>query len=401
MKKLVCLLWAAVLAVFVSGCQPQPKALLLVPPEDPGSDLVAYDPDRQVYFNAEAVYMDYYVGVAGVPYFDMLLYSKTYLRPSAISVSFPVDAPIKAEVTPVKGIKGKTEYTADEDDLPENVLRYYVYAAYRGGNPAALADAKITNKMNIGVRDPLRAEYEALLPENLPDVYAYHIRVDLSQVPEPEPGMPWTLETIRVTVKGQTYESKLGGVRLHNAEDFVSRSFSDAVTEQAGVYTANANELYSGGVVKLPRICIFHEDMEYDNANMLAAWMLEEDSRILKATLTVVDADGNEKTVDRLSQGLTFYKGESVYLDLTIQNKNADQFLASNQYHLVIETYDYTIYESAEAVRPGKNTSRVYTFVCAMNTCHYENHAIIFDGVDMEPYYDYYYEYFCADREYR
>ena len=392
MKKLVCVLCAVALIALFPGCQTESKECLLLPPENPGSSLVSYDPDRQVYFNGKSIFVDYYVGLVGVPYFSMPLYSKTYIDPVDISVSFPVEAPIGVEVTQVKGIEGKTEFTAAENDLPENVLRYYVYAAYRGGNLAALADAKITNKMNIGVSDPLRAEYEALQTEDLPDVYVYNICIDLSQVPEPEQGKPWTLEKVCVSVNGETYETGLGRVRIYNRNDLEPLKLADAVPVQGGVYTVNIDDRYGDGIVKLPRICIFDGNEGYDYTTVIAAWMLDENCEVLSELLTIEDVFGESRTINGFSEWLCFQKGEKAYLELTVKNKNADRFLGSTQYHFVIETYDANDYESYEEALPGVDRCKVYTFVCETNTNHYENYAIIFDVVDMEPYYDCYFD---------
>ena len=370
-----------------------------LPPENPGSSLIDYDPDRQIYFNSELVFLDCYVG-ASVSFFTMPIYSKTYIDPADISVTFPVDVPIGVEVTQVMGIEGKTEFTDSEDDLPENVMPYYVYQAYRGGHVQALADARqaemglafIADKTKDG---PLWADFEKLTASDLPQFYVYTVRVDLSKVPAPPKTTTWTLEKMDITINGETYEAKLGRVRLYNLEDFPWKGNTGIIPESCGVYTENLSELYGDGIAKLPRVCVI-DHMEQDYGTIGAVWMLDKDSRILAAKIIIEDAGGNYRTANvSSSEPELFFRNESVYVDVIIKNENADKLLNSIQYQLVVEMTgdDYSKEdENSDAYDECVARCKMYTFNSSTYTGHYENYAIIFDGVDMEPYYDYYHE---------
>lgn len=398
MKKVVYLLCAAMLLSLLAGCQTEPAGIqpsgstepigTRLQPQNPGNDLIDYDPDRQIFFNSEAVFLDCYVGLS-VPRFTMPIYSKTYIDPADISVSFPGDAPIRVEVTQVKGIEGKTEYTASEGDLPENLMRYYVYAAYRGGELPSLAEAKLVDKIRFGIHDPLRAEYEAIEAGDLPEFYVYIVRVDLSEVPAPSEKTTWSLEKMDITIEGKTYEAKLGRVKLYHPNAFGTGGNTGIIPENCGVYIQNVSELYCNGIVKLPRICVT-ERVENAYGAIVSTWMQDKDSRILGAEVVIKDMAGNYRTGDLFDpESYQIHSGESVYLDVIIQNEHADQLLNNIQYQLAVFFQDRP-FDFDD--RPADAYIKMFTVISSTNTTHYENYAIIFDGVDMEPYYDYYHE---------
>lgn len=420
MRKMIWCLCLALLLGMLAGCQTessdptqatagtrntdtaplptQTGPLSTEPTEEPTRHLIDYDPDRQIFFNSEAIFLDCYVGV-GVPYFTMPIYSKTYIDPADISVSFPVDAPIGVEVTQVMGIEGKTEFTATEDDLPENVMPYYVYAAYRGEDVQALAAARMAGEIDWSASEPLRAEFEALTAADLPEFYVYHIRVDLSQVPAPEKNTAWTLEKMEITINGETYEAKLGRVRLYNVEDFEYRGNTVESPENCCVYTENLSELYGDGIVKLPRVCVI-DRVKMNYGVLTAVWMLEEDSRILSVRVVIRDVNGKYRTAGvSASDPEIFYGGESVFVDVIVKNEHAEKLLNSIQYQLVVETYE-SYYNEEWYDEPNDTACKVFTFISSMNTAHYENYAVIFDGVNMEPYYNYYFENYESWREF-
>ena len=360
--------------------------------------MIDYDPERQIFFNSEAIFLDCYVGL-GVPYFTMPIYSKNYIDPADISVTFPVDVPIGVEISLVEGIEGKTEFTAAAEDLPENVMPYYVYAAYRGEDIQALAAARMAGEMDWSASEPLRAEFEALTAADLPEFYVYTVRVDLSEVPAPEKNTAWSLEKMEITIEGKTYEAKLGRVRLYNVEDFKCRGNSGVIPENCGVYTENLSELYGDGIVKLPRVCVI-DRVKMNYGNLTAVWMLEEDSRILSVRVVIKDVNGRYRTASvSASDPEIFYGGESVYVDVIVKNEHAEELLNSIQYQLVVETYEsYYNYEWYDD--PVDTACKVFTFISSTNTTHYENYAVIFDGVNMKPYYDYYFENYESWREF-
>ena len=388
MKKLCRYLCLVILLGMLVGCQAD-HAKKVFSVQNPGNSLINYDPDRQIFFNSEAVFLDCYVGLS-VSWFTMPIYSKNYIDTADISVTFPVDVPVGVEITQVQGIEGKTEFTASEGDLPENIMRFYVYAAYRGGELASMAEAKTVNNIHFGVHDPLRMEYESLAASDLPRFYVYNIRVDLSEVPAPPEKTNWTLEKMDITIQGQTYEAKLGRVRLYNLEDFQWRANWGSPREIGGVYEENVSELYSSGIVKLPPIRVI-DHFERDYYHITAVWLIGEDSEVLDMELVIKDNAGRYRPADVHD---CVDEGETAYLYVTLRNEHAEELLSSIQYQLVVETYgsDYLGYNGEPLEREAVNACKIYTFTSGTNTTHYENYAIIFDGVDMEPYYDYYFD---------
>ena len=430
LKKLLLCICLSILLVMAAGCQaekvdsPQIRntGIRPLPPEDPGSSLMEYDPDRQVYIGSENVYMDHYMGITGAPYLDIPVYAKSplgeqdeygYLTNATVELlwdQFMVlfyGEQYSCQVTRI-AVPHKTEFMAGEDDAPESVMPYYVYQAYRGGDAYALADARVNYVPREGVTDPLRADFEALTAEDLPEFYVYNIRIQFLDMPEPDEGSPWVLEKLKLTVDGKTYEGTFGGVRLFNRADCPDPKTVRTLPEYADTYTGSFSELYSDGIVKVLRIPVINRldiekdctkeyapDLEYNYAWIDGVWTLDEGSKVLAAYATVRDQDGQcyTFTVGDLENFDSVWPGESLYVDVVLENKHADKLLSNNHFQIVVSWCHYALYPSPDGpVSGGCAHLDTYTVVSTTNTNHYENYAIIFDGVDMEPYYDYYFE---------
>lgn len=430
MRTLAYLLCAAMLLGLLAGCSQAPTDETVpqatetadirpLPPENPGSSLIEYDPDRQIYIGTENIYMDYYMGITGIPCLNIPVYSRFSLgepddwgevRGTQVELSW--NQPLGEiwdlcdyNVFAVE-VQHKTEFMAGEDDAPESVMPYYVYQAYRGGNAAALANAKISYKPDGSIPDSFRADFEALTAENLPEFYVYNIQIRFNNMPEPEKRKPIILEKLKLTVDGQTYEGAFGGVRFFNREDCTYKKNKSITPEYAGKYTENTSELYSDGLIRLLRIPVL-ENVEYEGIYIADVCMLDEGSKMLDAYVTVMDSYGQYyryslKGLQNNEYSYTYRDirpGDDVYVDVIVKNEHADKLLSSVHFQIGVQWGRIVIDESAEDPEDPDNTVYtttpyfdVYTVVGTTNTNPYENYAIIFDGVNMEPYYDYYFE---------
>ena len=283
-------------------------------------------------------------------------------------------------------------------------MPYYVYQAYRGGDVYALADARVNYVPRAGMTDPLLADFESLTAEELPEFYVYNIRIHFVDVPEPEPEQPLKLEKVKITVNGETYEGKIGCVRFFNREDWPNPEKVYATPVCADAYTGSYSELYSDGSVRvrlipainrlnLEKDCL--ESWDSDYAWICGVWMLDEGSEVLASYATVKDRDGTSHTfrVGDHDNSKTVYPGDSLYVDVVLKNKDAGKLLSNHHFQIVVWWCHFATIQTPDGPgSTGCNHCDVYTVVCTTNTNHYENYAIIFDGVDMEPYYDYYFE---------
>ena len=314
--------WCLCLAIFLgmlTGCQmeesdptqttvgAQNTDIRPLPPENPGSSLIDYDPGRQVYIGTENIYLDYYMGITGAPCLDIPIYAKAPLGEQN-EFGELINAKIElfwdqfmvlfygeqyyCQVTQVDVLR-KTEFMASKEDAPESVMPYYVYQAYRGEDAYALADARVNYVPREGMTDPLRADFEALTAEDLPEFYAYNIRIYFLDMPEPDAGSPWVLEKLKLTVNGETYEGTFGGVRFFNRADCPDPKQVHIIPEYADTYSGSFSELYSDGIVKVLRIPVVNKlDSEKKYAWICGVWTLDEGSEVLAAYATVRDQDG-------------------------------------------------------------------------------------------------------------
>ena len=149
------------------------------------------------------------------------------------------------------------------------------------------------------------------------------------------------------------------------------------------------------------------ENVEHDEIYIADVCMLDEGSEMLDAYVTVVDSYGRHYRYSleglRNNEYSDTYRsispGDDVYVDVIVKNAYAAKLLSSVHLQIGVQWNRTVIDEKAvdlenpeEPVYTYIPYFDVYTVVSATNTNHYENYAIIFDGVDMEPYYDYYFE---------
>ena len=135
-----------------------------LPPKNPGSSLIEYDPDRSIYIGSENIFVDFYVGITAAPSFNINIYSKEPVDPDDISIEFPVDLPFVINIDEIK-MPRTTEYKA-RDGEEYFAMPYYVYYAYRGGDFGEFE----TNTQ-------LEEAFQSLSSEDVPEFYLYYINV--------------------------------------------------------------------------------------------------------------------------------------------------------------------------------------------------------------------------------
>ena len=321
-----------------------------LPPENPGNSLIEYDPDRSIYIGSEHVYMDYYIGFTKLPSFYFYIFSRQPLDPDSISVTFPVDLPFVVTVNDQRVEKKTMAMVEKTGGLGYTSMPYHVYQAYRGA-------------------DDVYADFERLRSADLAEFHVYSVVVGLFNIRELDETV--TMDKLDVTVGDEVYEAKLGRVRLLPAEEFPA----DYPVVMGKGITGNNCQLYNDGLSDLANV--FEVNNAQEDMTITNLYMVEEESRILDISV-LLKSDGTN--VQMQWDGKTpihVYKGDSIEIDVIIKNPHTAKLLNYVMCHTVIEFLN-------------SNNEKV----CAVNTQVgsegrnlYEHYAIIFDGLNLEPYY--------------
>ena len=439
MKKAVYLICAAMLLSLLAGCQtvpagtqptgdtattgtaeptgttvPQvtePVDIRPLPPKNPGNSLIDYDPDRQIYIASENVYMDYYEDISGFLHFNFSIYSRQPLDPDEISVTFPADLPFPVTV---KDDTVRVYDSTPEERKPEIVLNdgsgtssdnlpYHVYLAYRGetfeegeavsavdliggryevedsrGNIVSAADV-LAGKYELKEGEEIEQRYRdfaSLTGDDLPQFYVYKIDVMLYGITELQETV--VLDRLEITIGDEVYEAKLGCVRLLPKEAFPTEA---RVVSDRTFYT-NTIQLYNDGIFSVRALSI--EEAQED-ITITGLRIAEEATRILDINVSM-NSGGQymEMKWDGVSP-IYLYKGDSIMIDVIVKNEHAGKLLNYLVNHTIVEYTDSS----------NEQLCAVTTQVSILERNEFEHYAIIFDGLDLEPYYrNYFYKHF-------
>ena len=383
----------------------EPVDTRLLPPENPGNSLIEYDPDRQIYIASENVYADYYMGISGFVSFGFYIYSRQKLDPEEITVTLPADLPFVV-MTDQSSVERKPHVALEEGSGGEAFgrLPFYLYLAYRGetfeeGEAVApyILEGGIYEVMNTEGElvyagdvlagtyelkegeeiDPRYREFASLKEEDLPEFYVYSVIIGLYNITDLQETA--VLDKLDLTIGGETYEAKLGCVRLLPQEAFPA----DAKIVGGNSRGSGSGGLYSDGI--FIQFDVLTIDEATEDITITGLRMAEEASRILDITV-ILTSGGQymEMKWDGVSP-IYLYKGDSISIDAVVKNEHAAKFMGSVWSHAIVE---YT--NSA-----NEQLCSVATQAVRAVRPPYEYYAILFEGLDMEPYYRNYY-YPCA-----
>ena len=391
MKKLIWILCLVLTVSLLSGCQTsyagnskQPiyegvdredegNGIRLLPPENPGNSLIQYDPNRQIYIASENIYMDYYPGITSLPSFYFYIFSREALNTEEITVTFPVDMPFFLDVAQIQGIERKPQIipVIDDDTLEANdfvmsfddgvCLPFYVYQAYR--------NISFGTKEAESQLEKIYADFVSLTEADIPAFYVYSISVAFIDIQELEETV--VLEKLDISIGGQTYEAKLGRVRLLPEENFPAEVPIAKAQGTMGSYY----QLYNDGLVRIPGVLDW-EDIPEDRT-LTRLYMTEEESQVLDILVcTITDGQEMQMRWDGKTP-IYLYEGDSVYIDVVLKNELTEKLLNYVMFHTVVEYQDGS----------GKTVCAVFTDIGSLISNFHEYYAIIFEGLDMEPYY--------------
>ena len=379
-----------------------------LPPKNPGNSLIDYDPNRTIYIGSEHVYMDFYPGITRIPSFCFYIFSRQPLNPEEISVALPVDLPFVVYVDYQDYVQRKTDARIQmEGSGAFGGMPYYLYLAYRGetfvqgidtsavdldsgmyqvedadGNMVPATDVLAGfSKLKEGKEiEPRYREFALLKEEDLPEFYVYSVTVGLLNIESLEKEVE--LEKLDLTIGDEVYEAKLGRVRLLPADSFPV----DCPIDRVKGKTTNGCLLYNDGVSYLSGV--FEMENAPEDITLTGLYTAEEDSRVLSIRVNLTSGG---QSVEMQWDGKTpipVYKGDSVSISAVIKNPHTAKLLNYVMCHTIVE------YVNSD----NEKVCRVDTQVGRGSENLYEYYAIIFDGVDMEPYYEnYIYRYWYQD----
>lgn len=339
------------------------EELYLPQPENRGSSLCEYDPDRRLYIMQNHMSLDIYSTMWYQLRFSVI--SKDLIDMQTVSMTLPVPYEIELLVFQ-RELKRQTEWVTGV--YSDEAFPYYLYQAYRG------IDFTDDNQQNAVLED-----FKRLQPEHLPEFYAYTLVVMFpnNDVIE-EPG---TIEYVDITIEGETYRVDPGNIRLHTEEEDPVIDYM-ALLPNDSTGSGEFQQLYSGGTLRLPPILNYRADKE---TVLSRIYMVNEGFEILGVEVTkVYQENGEYKSIKFVWDGnspLMLNPGDSIQLRPIFHSQELDCMQSFCRFWFMFDFYIEDVYYQNMAI---------FSQVVGMNW--YELYAIVFDGLDMEPYYrDYYY----------
>ena len=340
------------------------EELYLPQPENRGSSLCEYDPDRRLYIVENGMSLDIYSRLGGHQ-LRFSVISKDPINMDTVSMTLPVPYEIELLVFQ-RELKRQTEWVTGV--YSDEAFPYYLYQAYRG------IDFTDDNQQNAVLED-----FKRLQPEHLPEFYAYTLVVMFpnNDVIE-EPG---TIEYADITIEGETYRVDPGNIRLHTEEEDPVIDYM-ALLPNDSTGSGEFQQLYSDGILRLVPILNYKAEKE---TVLSKIYMVNEGFEILGVEVSKsYQEDGKYKSIEFVWDGnspLMLNPGDTIQLRPIIHSEELD---CMQSFCLLWFMMDFYI--------EGVYYQNLAQFIQLVEMNWYELYAIVFDGLDMESYYrDYYY----------
>ena len=367
MKKI--LLWLLVIMLFLTACsQPENPSQMLDPQPDtlfpvltdPGSNLIEYDPDRQIYFSCRNLDYDIYWGMSCVPFLDILILSKESLNIETTQVDIPIQNGYSIVLAECYD-ENLGQIETDDSMVGGSAFTPYLYQCYWG------------KSWKDGEDPALSVAFSRLKPEDLPQFHVYHVSVMFDRTV----GGDETIREITLTIDGKAYPLHIGEIRLREEPELnypIDWVMDDGgITCQSLTYACNAM-LYNDGI---DQICPAFDFTAAHDMELLDLYLLDTKIEILDVRLVIRSSKGNSMDFywDRTSP-VYLNAGDQVQIFVYYRDQRQAVLDYQAKAWPVIEYQCELGYYSAFA---ECTLQRELNF--------YELYAIVFDGVDMESYY--------------
>lgn len=340
-----------------------------------GSRFSSYDPDREIYITGSGIYLD---GKDVPPNIRLEIISKHEIDLDGVEVIIDTQFPYELMRFQIP-ITRATEWMVSQTD-PTTVLPYYVYQAYRG-----------VDFTNADASNAVLEDFKNLTAEDLPEFYAYVINVLFSEgtMPLEEPEI---IDSIEVIVDGETYWPEFGQVRTFPSAmthwGTIHGTYDQALFSANGMgsaATGQIQQLYNDGWGKANIIVVFEaeEDMTLTS---LHSWdeNLEGNEKLEIVDILVQQVSGTMGVMQYLWDGkspIDLYAGDELTIEVVFREPRTDVLWGSYNFQICVDVdIDGELFYIV---------GYYYQIDLLMN--YYELYAIVFDGVDMEPYYRNYY----------
>lgn len=370
MKRIITILLALVL---LCGCTAVPEqtteppqttesthqAAVPTSPANPGCSLVDYDPERQIYIDFTNVDRDIYLMHSWSPFVRFRVYSLEPLDPAQMSVYLPIQT--SYELIPVEQIGPSGERDTDGQYLDTN-YPHYLYAQYCGvdwNDSEALAAIEWDFRQNTVWA--------------LPEFYVYLVEIKLDTAH----GYEEAFQELELTIGEEVYPVRFGELRLHPDVQTVEEQTCDRYTEAMKFLWGEPDEPWSSGLLEA-QVCSFtaKEDL---TVNSLAFPGMERD--ILDVFVTIFNEESAFDYAWSMTDPIFLSKGDTIQIRLRFREEAAREL-----------NYVTSINSIVEITHPAGTGSMFFETLLERVNNDYVMHAVVFDGLDMEPYYrDYYY----------
>lgn len=393
------------------------------------------DPDRQPYFSCQNIDSDIYMNASIMPGQSFTIFSLQPLDTEQIHVSVPVQTDYTVSVSEIDpGDVLTTEYLQNLGQ-PEGghiflstAFPYYLYQCYRETDwkkmtqlyKAAEEAEKSMNGLTSSdpeyarlqetidsfraYRDFYQEDFKALTAEDLPVFYLYTVQIffGFSETSENPVRVSERFQTIEIQIGEETYTQNIGEIRLH-AEDFpegITSLFADTdhLKNLAGISSAIASYPWGDRVQCRSMYCF----QALEDLTITGLYLYESDLTLIGAHVTTSDKspvfiqnegqnEGSAMTsvpntsVDfywDLTSPLDIPAETYVTIDLIFQDPRLAQLEYGGRFYPVME---YTAGTDSHAIQTEMILDRLGYDNCWLY------YAIVFDGLDMEPYFQDYY----------
>lgn len=369
----------------VPTAEPIARLEPLAPPEERGSSLIDYDPNREVYFLFHHSNYSIYMDDSWVPYFDIFILSKKPIDLKTVKVVLPIESSYSIGWKREIKMEGVSPHAQLEDVTldEQNQFPLRVFLAYKGFDFEKLALLKETNQAAygdmLGELTALTREFNALPKSALPEFYAYHLQIQFGYE-----NIYWeSFSEVDIKIGDKVYHEKFGSVSLKKTlSNFMNYDFDiygENVDDGVCGWT-NSPTLYSDGLFRTMLYFISYVDVE---KTVTGIRLLNRNIEFLGAYIRHYKADGTG--MEYFWNGtdpLYFYPGDSVTIDAVLKLKYGNVLdMTTKVWALLDYECEYGSVSKISEAHISTNTTGNFYEMC----------AIVFDGIDMEGYYRHYY----------
>lgn len=355
------------------------------PPEERGSSLIDYDPNREVYFLFHNSDYSVYLDDSWYPYFDVYILSRKPIDLTAVKVVLPIQTNYSIGWKREIKLGGVSPYTyLDDLSLDEqHQFPLRVFLAYKGFDFEKLARLKETDQAAygemLGELTALTREFNALPKTALPEFYAYHLQIhfDYDNVKYE------SFREVDIKIGSKTYHEEIGEVTL-------KKTVSNFMDYDYDIYGENVDDgssatifpnLYHNGLVYADMMYVIdHVDVA---KTVTGIRLLNTDLEFLGAYIYHNMADGScMEYFWNGAEPLYFYPGDAVLINGVLKLKEGNVLdMTTKVWALLDYECEYGSVSKISEAHISTNTTGNFYEMC----------AIVFDGIDMEGYYRHYY----------